>query len=306
MGNLVQFNPGDFGQLMEFAKLASGTQMVPQSYQGKPQDIVCAVMMGADLGLSPMQSLQSIAVIRGKPTLWGDGQLAVVMGHHAFAGIKEWVEYENTEDAVAYCLIKRTVNGHVQETQRSYSVLDAKRAKLWNPSRGGPWKDYPMRMLQHRARGFACRDSFPDALRGILSEAEARDIPQKGAPVAQTVEAVATPAVEIVSLAELEPAKKVAKPDYAKLKGPRSKPIPERFDDACKKFDERGVSSEQLLAFCKVGGADELTDKNIKALGRAFTKVKKGEFPKGLEPATVACDSDIPAPPGGEMAGVEE
>jgi hypothetical protein len=32
-------------------------------------------------------------------------------------------------------------------------------------------------MLQQRARGFALRDSFPDALRGLISHEEAQDIP---------------------------------------------------------------------------------------------------------------------------------
>jgi hypothetical protein len=59
--------------------------------------------------------------------------------------------------------------------RRTFSVADAKRAKLW--FKAGPWTTYPDRMLQMRARGFAIRDTFPDALRGVIIAEEAQDHP---------------------------------------------------------------------------------------------------------------------------------
>ena len=89
MSALAQFNPNSFDELTRFAEMVSRTQAIPQAYQGKPDDIVATVIMGADLGLSPMQSLQNIAVIRGKPTVWGDGLLAICQSHPNFSGITE-------------------------------------------------------------------------------------------------------------------------------------------------------------------------------------------------------------------------
>ena len=59
--------------------------------------------------------------------------------------------------------------------RRTFSVADAKRAKLW--FKAGPWTTYPDRMPQMRARGFAIRDTFPDALRGVITAEEAQDHP---------------------------------------------------------------------------------------------------------------------------------
>ena len=50
-------------------------------------------------------------------------------------------------------------------------------AGLWGKQ--GPWKQYPKRMLQMRARGFAIRDAFPDALRGMYMAEEVQDITEK-------------------------------------------------------------------------------------------------------------------------------
>ena len=58
---------------------------------------------------------------------------------------------------------------------RTFTIKDAKQANLWG--RSGPWTQYPERMLEHRARGFALRDAFADKLRGVITTEEARDIP---------------------------------------------------------------------------------------------------------------------------------
>ena len=59
-------------------------------------------------------------------------------------------------------------------------MADAKRAGLAGKS--GPWTQYPRRMLQMRARGFALRDAFPDLLRGLVTAEEAMDYPTPTPP----------------------------------------------------------------------------------------------------------------------------
>ena len=53
-----------------------------------------------------MQSLQNIAVINGRPSLWGDALIAVCKAHPDWGGMKE--EYIE-EEAKAVCTIKRKI-----------------------------------------------------------------------------------------------------------------------------------------------------------------------------------------------------
>jgi hypothetical protein len=163
--------PADLGQAMEMARLLANSKMVPKTYQGDPGSILAAVQMGAEVGLSPMQALQNIASINGRPSLWGDGMLAVVMGHRDFVGIEEMDLAEIKSAQSATCTIHR--KGMAPVT-RTFTMADAKEAGL--VGKQGPWKEYPNRMLQMRARAFACRDTFPDALRGIHSAEESMDV----------------------------------------------------------------------------------------------------------------------------------
>lgn len=123
--------------------------------------VVLSIQHGLEIGLSPMQALQNIAVINGRSTIWGDAALALCKRHPDWEWIKETVEGEG-DHARAVCTVKRKGE---PECIRTFHVEDAKLAKLWGKQ--GPWCQYPKRMLQMRARGFALRDTFPDALRGL-------------------------------------------------------------------------------------------------------------------------------------------
>jgi hypothetical protein len=106
------------------------------------------------------------------PFAYGDGLLALVKRHPAFEDMKEWSEGTIKDGNItAYCEIKRRGQAPVI---RSFSIEDARLAQLWGKK--GVWSMYPKRMLQHRARGYATKDAFPDAVFGILSEDEAHGI----------------------------------------------------------------------------------------------------------------------------------
>ena len=64
--------PTNFDQLVRFSEMAAQSDLVPRDYKGKPANVMLAVQMGSELGLAPMQALQSIAVINGRPE-WRTG-----------------------------------------------------------------------------------------------------------------------------------------------------------------------------------------------------------------------------------------
>ena len=163
--------PQSFADLVQFANMASKSAMVPRDYQGKPENIMLAIQMGSELGLAPMQSLQNIACVNGRPAVWGDAVVGLCRQSPVCKDIVEAVTGEGDKQ-VATCTATRV---GAEPVVRSFSVEDAKKAGLWGKQ--GPWQQYPKRMLQMRARGFAVRDAFPDVLRGLITAEEAADIP---------------------------------------------------------------------------------------------------------------------------------
>jgi hypothetical protein len=205
------FAPATLGEAVQFSEMLASSSMVPKAYQGKPQDILVCVQWGYEMGLAPMQALQNIAVINGKPSVYGDAMMALVQASPVCEDVEEYFENEGTTNPIAVCVAKRRGRKPVV---MKFSVEDAKRAGLWG--KGGPWTAYPKRMLQMRARGFALRDAFPDVLKGMISAEEAQDYPEdeKSAPAprkapANPLDMVAKP-VELAAPAEPEVLEPVA------------------------------------------------------------------------------------------------
>jgi len=162
-----------FDDAFRFSKMVASSEFAPKDFKGKPESCMLAIQHGSEVGLSPMQSLQSIAVINGRPTIWGDAALALVQSSPVCEYVKEYVEGQG-DNLTAVCEAKR--RGYPAPTVSRFSMADAKRAGLAGKS--GPWSQYPERMLALRARGFALRNAFADALRGLITAEEAQDYPQ--------------------------------------------------------------------------------------------------------------------------------
>jgi hypothetical protein len=166
------FAPTSITEAIKFSEMLAKSNMVPRAYQGKPEDILVCVQWGYEIGLAPMQALQNIAVINGKPSVYGDAAMALVLASPVCEGIEESIEDEGTPNPVAVCIARRRGRAPVESR---FSVEDAKRAGLWGKQ--GPWTAYPKRMLAMRARGFAIRDCFADVLKGLITAEEAQDYP---------------------------------------------------------------------------------------------------------------------------------
>lgn len=142
---------------------------VPNSFRGQPMLVAIAVSFGERFGIDPMMSIQNIAVINGKPSMYGDMLLAICRKDPEF---EDYTEEYHTDKVGCTVTVKRKGKAPVVET---FAEPDARKANLWGKK--GPWTEYPKRMCMWRARGFALRTAFPDRLAGIITREEAMDFP---------------------------------------------------------------------------------------------------------------------------------
>lgn len=130
---------------------------------------MAVISYGKALGLSPEMALTHCMNVNGHMSIYGDAINAII---YSSGLLKKKVEYFDEETMTAVCTVERKdVAG---EETRTFSFDDAKVAGLWGK---GVWKQYPKRMAQMRARGFAYRDVFPDLLHGLITTEEAYDMP---------------------------------------------------------------------------------------------------------------------------------
>jgi hypothetical protein len=159
------------GRLMAWAEAASAagtlgsalskTSFVPKDFRGKPEECAAAILFGDEIGLSPMQSLQSIYVISGKPALYARAMLAIVLaaGH-------EVVTIHKTDKAVT---VKGRRRGSETWIEEQWTTERARRAGYTSNKR---YELDPQSMLLARAMADVCRQIAPDALAGLSYSVE--------------------------------------------------------------------------------------------------------------------------------------
>ena len=155
------------------AQSLAQSNLIPEAFRGRANDCFVAINMGAEVGLEPFAAIQSIAVIDGKPCLYGDGLIGVVRASH----LCEWIK-ETCDGVTATCETKRLNDPHTIAAE--YTMDDAKAAGINNKFN---WKKHPKRMLQMRARSYCLRDAYPDLLKGLGVVEEMQDHEETPPPV---------------------------------------------------------------------------------------------------------------------------
>lgn len=164
--------PQSMDEALQFADYLAASELVPKNYRGRPADCFIALAWGMEVGLKPIQSINSIATINGKPGIFGDAGKAILLSHGCI------IEEDDTE------VVKSKTRGRCKitrpgrpPTERTFSLEDAKTAGLWGKE--GPWKTYPWRQMAWRAFWFAARDCAADLLRGMAGAEELADYPSE-------------------------------------------------------------------------------------------------------------------------------
>lgn len=168
--------------MRETAGILCQSGLLPDGY-GTAAQVFVGLQAGAEMGLKPMQALNSIAVIHGRPTLWGDSALAMVRSSGFLEAFEEYFEmddkpvaakdlmYSNLADVpdklIAVCISKRV---GMKASTHYFSVADAKLADLWN--KAGTWRTHFKRMMKYKARAFNLRDNYSDVTYGMHLQEE--------------------------------------------------------------------------------------------------------------------------------------
>ena len=189
---------GNFDEAMKIATMLAGSKLVPTAYQGHPEDVLIACSWGESLGLKPLPALNAIAVINGRPQLFGDALKALCMKYGTIE--EKW----DNESGVWTMIAHRDGYPDVVQTY-GYNDAIAAGHVSYNPQnntfglgvrKSDAWAKNPKRMCQMRCRAFVIRDAFPDVLQGINIEGDGYDEIEQPEAVQAEVINTEIPAIE--------------------------------------------------------------------------------------------------------------
>ena len=180
MANVWQ-NKDHFNQLLRAAQMLSQTSIIPQNYQGKPQDCFVAIEMANRMGVSPMVVMQNMYVVKGKPSWAGQACTMLINSCGKFKDVKHiYTGEKGKPNRGCYVTATRisdgsTVNG-VEVT------MQMAQAEGWTSN--SKWRNLPELMLAYRASAFFARVYCPEAMMGVQTTEEVYDADVKPVSVA--------------------------------------------------------------------------------------------------------------------------
>ena len=178
---MTQIVPVDADARIRYAERLSQAELLPKDFRGKPADVLVAMDWGESLGLTPVQAINSIYIVYGRPSLSSRAKqaLAVKAGHR--------IRVTGNDDTATARLWRRDDPEFAYEA--TWTMAMAKRAGLLDKKDGSNWKTYPHVMLKRRAVSSVVEDACPELLLGMdVSEVDAADWPDDPAPAVATVE----------------------------------------------------------------------------------------------------------------------
>ena len=220
----------------EYAEILSASNLLPRAYQKQPANVFTAMAMGEALGLKPIEAINSINVIQGKPALSAELMGAMVRR----AGHKLRITCTKNPPSATATLIRK------DDPDAPFTVTwdekAAARAGLWMSSPS--WQKYPDQMMRARAITEVCRMGAADALSGFVYTAEELggepQDPLAPSPIVQPVQAEpeTVEVIEVVENPEPEPETKPKRKPGRPRKTPKPEKTPPETADTAPSSDE--------------------------------------------------------------------
>jgi hypothetical protein len=190
-GGIAAIVPKSVEEAFRLAQLVVAAGLAPSSYDNNPSKVVIGIMKSMEVGFPPITGLGTIMIVNNRACIWGDGAMALCQAKGKVDQVSvEWTGKAPTETGAPSddwgCIVRIWRKGQSVPYEGKFTVLDAKRAHLWNNPKKQPWVLYPQRMLFNRARAFPLRDGFADCLSGLAIAEEVQDLPEAAPAVTDT------------------------------------------------------------------------------------------------------------------------
>ncbi len=163
---IVLFEPENATQAAKLAGWLSKSSLIPDTLRGKPADILVILITAHELGISPMQAVRGINVIKGRPVLSADLMVAMVVKN------REVCEYFRlVESSTKFAAYEAKRKGS-EPVSLTYTIEEAKAAGLTS---NAVWTKHTAAMLRARCSSALARAVFPDLVMGIYTPDESQE-----------------------------------------------------------------------------------------------------------------------------------
>lgn len=159
-----------FRNNFKVAQYLSHSNLIPQQYQGKTEDCAIAVDMADRMGVSPLMVMQSLYVVKGKPSWSEQACMSFIKAKYGEAE-PVYTGERGTDSRGCYI---RAVKSDGEVIEGTEVTIKMAKAEGWTSNK--KWINMPELMLAYRAAAFFARVYCPEILMGVAVEGEVEDM----------------------------------------------------------------------------------------------------------------------------------
>ena len=163
-----------YNQSLAMAQTLSKSEIIPQSYKGKPADCLIAIDIANRLGLSPAIVMQNSQCVRGTFTWKGSACKAMIDGCGRYQKTRYVYVGEEGKDSYG-CYLEAIDNDGEIIKGVPVTIAMAKKEGWYNKD-GSKWQTMSDLMLKYRAAAFFMRTECASIAMGFLTKEEVEDI----------------------------------------------------------------------------------------------------------------------------------
>jgi exonuclease I len=170
--NGIYGSSDSFTLAFQMAKGLSQSTIVPQQFQNNPSNCLIAIEQAQRLNMSPMQVMQNLYVIQGRPSWSSSFLIAMINSSHIF-DIELQYEEEEKDGKPYSCLVWTEKDG--RRINGMKVTMDMADKEGWTKKNGSKWNTLPALMLRYRAVSFFARLQCPEISLGMYTQEEMYD-----------------------------------------------------------------------------------------------------------------------------------
>ena len=175
-----------YAELWQAGEMFAGSQLVPESFRGKPGDCAIALDLALRLDLNPLSLFPQLYVIHGRPSLSAQYMIALVNRSGRFTpitwqegddGVVEYTAYGKTRKIPNYYAVASFKSVITGETYASTRVdVRLAHANGWLTKDGSKWQTMPAQMCRYRSASWLIKSYAPELAMGLSFADESEDI----------------------------------------------------------------------------------------------------------------------------------
>ena len=163
----------EYTRVGRIAQMMAKTTLVPESYQGRPENCFLAINFAMRLGMEPLTVMQNLYVVKGKPSWSGQFCMALIRANPAFGNVRlVYTGQKGTDNRGAYVTAIRLSDGSVVDGTEVTIAMAKAEGWTSNPK----WRNMPEQMLGYRAASFFAKLHCPEQMLGIQTAEEVEDV----------------------------------------------------------------------------------------------------------------------------------